>query len=142
MRTLNIVAGLVPVSGQGLRVTITESTSRVAVGSLLDTVQELRTAGAEAMEFNDSIRLGADSHFEDAVGGIELDGQLLEPPYVLDVIGDPHLLETALAFSSGPIETLQTDDGATVDVEELESVEITSVRKASRPDVAETAEGQ
>ena len=61
---------------------------------------------------------------------------------MLDVIGDPHLLETALAFSSGPIETLQTDDGATVDVEELESVEITSVRKASRPDVAETAEGQ
>ena len=35
-----------------------------------------------------------DSSFEDAVGGIELDGQLLEPPYVLDVIGDPHVLHT------------------------------------------------
>ncbi|MBL0747927.1 DUF881 domain-containing protein [Nocardioides baculatus] len=142
VRTLNIVAGLVPVSGPGLRVTITESTSRIAVGSLLDTVQELRTAGAEAMEFNDSIRLGADSHFEDAVGGIELDGRLLEPPYVLDVIGDPHLLETALAFSSGPIETLQTEDGATVDVKDLESVEITSVRDSSRPDYAELDDGQ
>ena len=58
-RTLNIIAGLVPVTGPGLRITINESTSRVTVGSLLDTVQELRTAGAEAMEFNDSIRLGA-----------------------------------------------------------------------------------
>ena len=142
VRTLNIVAGLVPVTGQGLRITITESTSRVSVGSLLDTVQELRTAGAEAMEFNDSIRLGADSHFEDAVGGIELDGRLLEPPYVLDVIGDPHLLATALAFSSGPIETLQTEDGATVDVEELESVEIASVRESSRPEYAELDDGQ
>ncbi|MCF6377769.1 DUF881 domain-containing protein [Nocardioides KLBMP 9356] len=142
VRTLNIVAGLVPVSGQGLRVTITESTSRVAVSSLLDTVQELRTAGAEAMEFNDSIRLGADSHFEDAVGGIELDGRLLESPYVLDVIGDPHLLQTALAFSSGPIETLQTEDGATVEVEELEEVEITSVRESSRPGYAELDDGQ
>ena len=142
VRTLNIIAGLVPVTGPGLRVTITESTSRVGVGSLLDTVQELRTAGAEAMEFNDSIRLGADSHFEDAVGGIELDGQLLEPPYVLDVIGDPHLLQTALAFSSGPIETLQTEYGATVDVEELEQVEITSVRDSSRPGYAELDGGQ
>lgn len=142
VRTLNIVAGLVPVSGQGVRITITESTNRVAVGSLLDTVQELRTAGAEAMEFNDSIRLGADSHFEDAVGGIELDGQLLESPYVLEVIGDSQLLQTALAFSSGPIETLQTEDGATVDVEELETVEITSVRESSRPEYAELDDGQ
>ena len=100
VRTLNIIAGLVPVSGQGLRVTITESTSRVSVGSLLDTIQELRTAGAEAMEFNDSIRLGADSSFQNAVGGIELDDQLLESPYVLDVIGDPHILRTALTFST------------------------------------------
>jgi uncharacterized protein YlxW (UPF0749 family) len=141
VRTLNIIAGLVPVSGPGLRVTITESTSRVEVGSLLDTVQELRTAGAEAMEFNDSIRLGADSSFEDAVGGIELDGRLLESPYVLDVIGDPHILRTALTFSSGPVDTLQTYDGATVQIEDVETVEITSVRDATRPEYAEPGTG-
>jgi uncharacterized protein YlxW (UPF0749 family) len=142
VRTLNIVAGLVPVTGPGLRVTITETTSRVNVGSLLDTVQELRTAGAEAMEFNDSIRLGADSSFDNAVGGIELDGRVLEPPYVLDVIGDPHVLGTALSFSTGPIETLETLDGATVAVEELEAVEITSVREAPRPEFTEPGTGQ
>ena len=142
VRTLNIIAGLVPVSGQGLRVTITESTSRVSVGSLLDTIQELRTAGAEAMEFNDSIRLGADSSFEDAVGGVELDDQLLESPYVLDVIGDPRNLRTALTFSTGPVETLQGLDGATVEIEDVETVEVTSVRDASRPEYAEIGQGQ
>jgi len=142
VRTLNIIAGLVPVTGPGLRVTITESTSRVSVGSLLDTIQELRTAGAEAMEFNDSIRLGADSSFDNAVGGVELDGQLLEPPYVLDVIGDPHILRTALTFSTGPVETLQSLDGATVTIEDLESVEIASVREAPRPEYAELGTGQ
>ena len=141
VRTLNIVAGLVPVTGEGLRITITESTTRVSVGALLDTVQELRTAGAEAMEFNNSIRLGDDSHFEDAVGGVELDGRLLEPPYVLEVIGDRHLLRTALIFSSGPVETL-SEDGATVDIEDLEAVEITSVRESSRPEYAELVDGQ
>jgi uncharacterized protein YlxW (UPF0749 family) len=141
VRTLNIVAGLVPVTGPGLRVTITESTSRVSVGALLDTVQELRTAGAEAMEFGDEIRLGADSSFEDAVGGIELDGRLIESPYVLDVIGDPHLLRTALTFSSGPVETFALD-GATVRIEEVETVEVTSVRDPSRPEYAELGTGQ
>jgi uncharacterized protein YlxW (UPF0749 family) len=142
VRTLNIIAGLVPVSGQGVRVTITESTSRVSVGSLLDTIQELRTAGAEAMEFNDSIRLGADSSFQSAVGGIELDDQLLESPYVLDVIGDPHILRTALTFSTGPVETLETLDGASVTIEDLETVEVTSVREAPRPEYAELGTGQ
>ncbi|CAM3806942.1 DUF881 domain-containing protein [Nocardioides zeicaulis] len=142
VRTLNIIAGLVPVSGPGLRITITESTSRVSVGSLLDTVQELRTAGAEAMEFNDTIRLGADSSFQNAVGGIELDDQLLEPPYVIDVIGDSHVLRTALTFSTGPVETLQTLDGATVQIEELDSVDINSVRAAARPGYAEPGPGQ
>ena len=47
------------------------------------------------------------------------------------------LLRTALTFSSGPVETLQGEDGATVDIEDLESVEITSVRESSRPEYAE-----
>ena len=142
LRTLNIIAGLVPVSGPGLRITITETDGTVGVGSLLDTVQELRSAGAEAMEFNDTYRLAAESSFEEAVGGIELEGKLLESPYVLDVIGDQHVLRTALTFTSGPIETLETRDGATVTYEELDSVEIESVREPVRPEIAEPVDGQ
>jgi len=141
-RTLNIIAGLVPVSGPGLRITITETDGRVSVGSLLDTVQELRTAGAEAMEFNDTYRLGAQSSFENATGGIELEGNLLESPYVLEVIGDQHNLKTALTFSDGPVETFELDEGATVTVEELDSIEIESVREAVRPEIAEPFDGQ
>jgi uncharacterized protein YlxW (UPF0749 family) len=136
-RNLSILAGLVPVRGPGLRVTVAETSGRVRVGSLLDMVQELRTANAEAMEFNDSIRLVAQSSFEDAPGGIELDGELMEPPYVLEVIGDPHTLEGALTFSTGPVETLENEDGATVTIEQLDDVEITSVRDAVRPSQAE-----
>lgn len=141
-RTLNIVAGLVPVSGPGLRVTIEETGGRVSVGALLDTIQELRTAGAEAMEFNNRFRLGAKSSFDNAVGGIELDGRLLEPPYVLEVIGDPHALMTALTFTSGPIETLELRDGATVTVDQPDTIEITSVRELDRPEHAEPAGSQ
>ena len=51
---LNIIAGLVPVTGPGIRIRIEEEQGQVSLTSLLDLVQELRTADAEAMEFNDT----------------------------------------------------------------------------------------
>jgi uncharacterized protein YlxW (UPF0749 family) len=136
-RTLNILAGLVPVTGPGIRITIQEGPGPVSVGSLLDIVQEMRTADAEAIEFNDEVRVVAESSFESGVGGLELDDTLLEPPYVIEVIGDPHSLHGGLTFASGPIETLEQYDGATVTVEELEEVDIESVRESVRPVHAE-----
>ena len=140
-RNLSILAGLVPVQGPGIRVTVTETDGEVSVGSLLDMVQELRTSGAEAMEFNDSYRLAAQSSFQDEVGGIEVDGNLLEPPYVLEVIGDPHVLEGALIFSDGPKSALE-EDGATVAIERLDTVLIESVRKPVPPEKAEPVDAQ
>ena len=141
-RTLNIIAGLVPVTGPGIRITIEEGAGPVSVGSLLDIVQEMRTADAEAIEFNDEFRVVAQSSFDEAVGGIELDGNLLEPPYVIEVIGDPHSLSGGLSFAGGPIETLEQYDGATVEVEELDSIDIESVREFVRPVNAEADTGQ
>lgn len=142
VKTLNIIAGLVPVTGPGIRVRIEEGQGRVTLNSLLDLVQELRTADAEAMEFNDTHRLAAQSAFDTTTGGIELDGALLEPPYVIDVIGDPHALHSALTFGSGPIEQLEQFDGATVQVSELDSLDVESVRTPVRPVNAEPDPGQ
>jgi uncharacterized protein YlxW (UPF0749 family) len=142
VRTLNIIAGLVPVTGPGIRIRIEEDEGRASLNSLLDLVQELRTADAEAMEFNDTHRLAAQSAFNTTVGGIELDGSLLEPPYVIDVIGDPHALHSAMTFDSGPIEQLEQFDGASVQVTELDSLDIESVRSPERPVNAEADTGQ
>ena len=142
VETLNILAGLVPVTGPGLRITITEETGRVSIDSLLDTVQELRTAGAEAMEFNDEVRLAAESSFDEVDGSIEVDGVPLDTPYVLEVIGETNTLQGGLTFPSGPISSLETQDGARVDVEELSSIDIQSVRSATRPEFAQPEQGQ
>jgi uncharacterized protein YlxW (UPF0749 family) len=139
---LSILAGLVPVTGPGIRITIQEGDGPVSVGSLLDIVMEMRTADAEAIEVNDQYRVVAQSSFNLTDAGIELDGNLLEPPYVIEVIGDPHSLHGGLTFASGPIETLEQYDGATVQVEELESIDIESVREPTRPLEAEPDTGQ
>ncbi len=142
LRTLNILAGLVPVTGQGLRITITEEEGRISIDSLLDMVQELRTAGAEAMEFNGEVRLVASSSFDDVNGVIHLDGVPLTSPYVLEVIGESHTLRTGVEFPSGPVVNLREKQGADVEIDVLEVVDIESVIDLPRAEFAEPAEGQ
>ena len=134
--TLEVLAGVVPVSGPGIRITITEETGSVDIDSLLDTVQEMRTAFAEAMQINGQVRIVASTSFEDGVGGIYVDGVFLEPPYVLDVIGDAATLNGGMIFPEGPIEQLE-DDGAVVEVVELPSLDIEAVTEPESFDFAQ-----
>lgn len=133
---LEVLAGVVPVTGPGIRITITEETGQVDISSMLDLVQEMRTAFAEAMQINGQVRVVASTSFEDAVGGMIVDDQLLEPPYVVDVIGDPATLHGAMTFPEGPIDQLEAD-GAQVVVEELPSLDIESVAEPERPEFAQ-----
>jgi uncharacterized protein YlxW (UPF0749 family) len=139
---LQILAGTVPVEGPGLRITVTEAEEEIDLDHVLDTVQELRTAQAEAMEFNDSVRVVASTSFSETVGGLAVDGVPLEPPYTLDVIGEPDLLSEALVFPLGPLDQLRSVDGATVEVDQLQRVEIDSVVDPEAPEYAQPAPDQ
>ncbi|GAA5156147.1 DUF881 domain-containing protein [Nocardioides marinquilinus] len=133
--TLNVLAGAVPVTGPGIRVTITEETGRVQVSSMLDTIQELRSVGAEAIQVNGLVRVVAQTSFEETTGGLEVDGQLIESPYVVDAIGIPATLAGAMSFALGPRDSLERD-GATVQVEEFTSLDVDTVREPLDPEVA------
>jgi uncharacterized protein YlxW (UPF0749 family) len=138
--TLAILAGLVPVTGSGIRITITEETGQLSLGSMLDVMQELRTVGAEAIQINGQVRVVAQTSFEDAAGGILVDGQLMSSPYVIDVIGDPSVLEGAIMFVGGPRrEIMEIGD---VDVDTLPSLDIQAVRRPVQPEYAEPDPGQ
>lgn len=127
---LTVLAGLVPVTGPGLRVTIREISGQVRINSVLDLVQELRTVGAEAIQLNDEVRLVAQSSFEQTDEGLLVDGTQLRSPYVVEAIGDPDTLAGALPFPDGPRDQLE-EDGAEVASEKVSSLEIRSVRDAA-----------
>jgi uncharacterized protein YlxW (UPF0749 family) len=134
--TLGILAGTVPAVGSGVRVTVTDPGRGVGTNQLIDGLQELRDAGAEVIELNDEVRVVAQTSLQDASGGgVLVDGTLLKPPYVIDAIGDPHTLATALDFTGGFISEVD-EVGATVDVERLGTVEIASVRRPTAPKYA------
>jgi uncharacterized protein YlxW (UPF0749 family) len=138
---LAIMAGLVPVTGPGIRVTVTETDGVIDVDTMVDMIQELRTAGAEAIQVNEQVRVVAQTSFDDAVGGIEVDGELVTSPYVIDVIGQPSALHGAVEFPNGPREKFE-EDGAAVEVDELSSLDIESVVTPRKPEYAEPDSSQ
>jgi uncharacterized protein YlxW (UPF0749 family) len=134
---LSILAGWVPVTGPGIRLTVTEGPRPVDVNSVLDAIEELRSAGAEAMQVNGKVRIVAQTAIEPAAGGLTIDGTLVTSPYVFDAIGDPRTLSGALELVDGPIAQFRDDADATVDLKPLDSLDITAVREPSTPQYAQ-----
>jgi uncharacterized protein YlxW (UPF0749 family) len=133
---LNVLAGLVPVTGPGVRVTLTEVTDEIEVSTFLDVIQEMRSVDAEAIQVNGQVRLVAQSWIEAGTGGIVVDGTLLEPPYVIDAIGDTAALEGAMVFPLGPRSVVEREGGE-LTVEVLPSLDIESVIDRVQPEFAE-----
>jgi uncharacterized protein YlxW (UPF0749 family) len=71
--------------------------------------------------------------------GLLVDGNPVQAPYVIEVIGDPYTLSTALDFDGGFIEEVEAVDGV-VRVEELDTVEIASTSRVPEPTFAEPVE--
>src|SRR4051794_12880901 len=76
-QVLGVLAGTTPVRGPGVTITIKEVEGQVQVGPFIDMVQALRTAGAEAMQINGEVRVVAQTSFDDADGGLLVDGRLV-----------------------------------------------------------------
>lgn len=138
---LRILAGTVPTTGPGIRITITDQAGAVSASIILDLVQELRSSGAEAMEVNDRVRVVAQTAVEDSAAGVTVGGQVVEPPYVIDVIGEPGALEGALPFPDGPMERVE-EAGGSLTAERLDEVLIESVVELENPDFASPADDQ
>ncbi|MGL5824917.1 MAG: DUF881 domain-containing protein [Nocardioides sp.] len=133
---LGILAGIVPVTGPGIRITIEGDAEQVSLEVLLDVIQELRTANAEAIEFNNQVRVVAQTSLEVSSAGILLDGELVRSPYVIDVIGEPNTLAGAITFSRGPKEIIE-EEGGTVEVNDRSSLEIESTTTPATPEFAQ-----
>ena len=136
LTTMGILAGTLAAHGPGLRITVTVPDSHLSVNLLLDGIEEMRDAGAEAIEFNDSVRVVAQTSFEAATGGIDVDGRVLKSPFTIDVIGDPDSLTTAMKFPGGFVDDVALDEGH-VSIKESQDVEVNVLRKVVAPKYAE-----
>jgi uncharacterized protein YlxW (UPF0749 family) len=136
--TLGILAGTVPVEGPGVSVTVTDPKGGVGSNQLLEGLEELRDAGAEAIELNNLVRVVAQTSLKDADGGgVIVDGRLLKAPYLIEAIGSSHDLATALDFKDGFVDEVQRPDvDGKVTTRESRQVEVSSVRELTTPQYA------
>lgn len=138
LNTLGILAGTLPAIGPGLRIVVHDPHGHYSVGHLLDGIEELRDAGAEAIQLNGQVRVVAQTSFATGNGGIMVDGRLITAPYTLDVIGDPVQLIPALSFPGGFKDEVAEDNGKTT-VTRLAQVRITVLRSAAPPHYAKVS---
>lgn len=133
--TLGILTGTVAAVGPGIELVVTDPQGKIDAASILDAVEELRDAGAEAMQLG-TVRIVASTSFTDGQpGSVVVDGSTLHAPYTLLAIGDPHTMSAALRIPGGVIETLRGLGGG-ASVAERAAVTTGALRPASTPQYA------
>jgi uncharacterized protein YlxW (UPF0749 family) len=137
-RELGVLAGTVAAEGPGITLTIGDPHGSVEADTLLDTLQELRAAGAEAIQIND-VRVVADTYFTQGTDGVLIDGHKVAQPYAFKVIGNPQDLEPALNIPGGVVQTLEKEQ-ATADVVRSQKIVVDALRPVEQPDYARSSQ--
>jgi uncharacterized protein YlxW (UPF0749 family) len=123
---LAVLLGTVPAHGPGVAVTITDPGRQLKAEDLLDVIEELRGAGAEAIQIG-SVRVSTSTAFVDAGGRVQVDGAGLTVPYRVLAIGESTTLDTALNIPGGVAAAVRAK-GGDVTVHRRATVVITAVR--------------
>lgn len=132
LESYQILAGLVPVQGPGITIRVQDPGGVVTQTMLLEGIQELRDAGAEAIQVG-TVRVVASSWVgTDEDGQLTIDGRLVLPPYTITAIGDSHTLAGAMAIPGGFTDSLR-GAGATVSVHEAPTVQVEALHEARPP---------
>jgi uncharacterized protein YlxW (UPF0749 family) len=143
---LGILAGTLPAEGEGLVIRIQPGDRPIRSATVLEAVEELRGAGAEAIQIGGNqigdtgVRVVASTYFADGPdGGLIVDGRGLSSPYTITVIGPAATMKTALTIPGGVSDAVGRD-GGTVIVDEPGRVQVTALHPAEELEYARPAE--
>jgi uncharacterized protein YlxW (UPF0749 family) len=133
-QALGILLGTLPATGPGVQVTVSDPAGKLGPEDLLDIVEELRGAGAEAIQFG-SVRVSTSTAFTGTTGHVAVDGTSLTAPYTVLAIGDPKTLDTALNIPGG-VDAAIRNAGGDPTVTERRSLTIPVTRELPTPKYA------
>jgi uncharacterized protein YlxW (UPF0749 family) len=135
LAALSILIGTVAATGPGVTLTIQDTAPGVPAETMLDVINELRAAGAEAMEIQGragdqqtSVRVGVDTWVVGTPGALVVDTATLNPPYSVLAIGDPPTLAAAMNIPGGAMDSVKRVGGSMV-VQQSDRVDVTALRQ-------------
>ena len=140
-QTLGIITGTLAARGPGIVLTISDPRLRVHADVLVDAIEELRDAGAEAIQLSGVRVVASTAVLDRPGGGVDVDGTAVSPPYRLAVIGDPRTLAGALGIPGGVLDTVGRQAGARATVLPSPRVTITALRPLRAPRYAAPTHG-
>ncbi|HML35167.1 DUF881 domain-containing protein [Sporomusa sphaeroides] len=147
MENIKMGAGVVPLQGAGVIITVDDTKPAVPPGSknpnlylikdedILKILNELRAAGAEAISINNQ-RLIASSEIRTAGPFISINNMNFAAPFEIKAIGEPATLENALKMRGGVAETLQFW-GIQVTIKQQDNVQIPAFKGTFRFNLAQ-----
>lgn len=133
LEALSIQIGTVAATGPGVTLTIEDNAPGVPAETMLDVINELRAAGAEAIEIRGgdqqtAVRVGLDTWIIGTPGQLTVDDVTLRPPYSVLAIGDPPTLAAAMNIPGGAMDSVKRVGGTMV-VQQAERVDVTALRQ-------------
>ena len=135
--SLQVLSGTVPCHGPGLEIEISDPRAQVTYDVIVDTVEELRDAGAEALAVNGK-RVGVASYFGGGEGRVTLDDVQLAAPFTVSAIGPAATMEGGLQIPGGSLDTLKALANVSAEVHRLNSLTLPALAtmpefKVARP---------
>ena len=125
LKRVSLLAGLTKVSGSGLVITVDKKVVAPDEMNLLEIVNDLRSAGAQAISINEE-RIVSNTEITVAGNYIVINSQRTTSPYEIKAIGKPNEMERSLTMLGGLKDTL--DPILKMKMEKVENIVIPAVR--------------
>jgi len=101
--------GYTNVRGQGIVITLSDGTRSIESYDLINLVNELKLAGAEAISINDN-RIVSNTEIVDIVNRyILVNGKRISGPYTIKAIGEMKYLESGISLKNGYIDEIKAN---------------------------------
>ena len=113
--------GYTNVIGQGIEITLIDSNRSIESYDLINLVNELKIAGAEAISINDN-RIVSTTEIVDIINKyIMVNGKRISGPYIIKAIGDQKYLESGITLKNGYIDEMKAN-GKSISYEKKDEI--------------------
>ena len=125
----NLMMGKTDVSGNGIEIILKDNSEKEYTAlDLLNLVNELRVAGAEAISINGERVINLTDIVDISNKYILVNSNKVSSPYTVFAIGDENYLKSALSIKNGYVDVKQKD-GYTIQVQEKKNIQINKYSK-------------
>ncbi len=120
-----MLLGITKVTGDGLTITLEDNEeNEVTATLLLELVNELKVAGADAISINDQRIVNMTDIVEITSGDILVNSEKINAPYKVNVIGDQTYLESALNVKNSGFADKYSKIGYKIKIEKIKDLEL------------------